>query len=130
MSRQKSPPKAVFSNALEEYIKSFFSTELSSIIEMKLSELLPKIVETVQSSISSVLEEKMKDLSHNFVNNSPPPPSSEACDHVSRSYLPLNDKRNKLGAILQKRIKRYYQKLRHDELANLFSENIMLDEPK
>jgi len=134
ISRQQSPPKTT--NSLRAEIETFLKENLEKMINQNLSNLLPTFLENIKQSIEKIVHDKMDELQRS--NNAPPPPPAVA-------PIIINDQRNEwttitnkavenakkqLSPILDKRIRRYYQHIRHTNLANLFTTNLQLQDPK
>ena len=136
VARQLSPPcRDTLSVAVEDKIKMILTTEIKSAIDWKLTEMLPEIIESIKSIINETLNKKLQEVSHfnvnqmdvfsshhqSRVNNAPPPPPIDKAIMAAKSSL---------SKIIDQRIRRYYQQIRHTELAKLFRESLELDEPK
>lgn len=134
LSRQQSPPKTT--NSLRSEIETFLKENLEKMISENLSKLLPSFLDNIKQSIEKIVNDKMDELQRS--SNAPPPPPSVA-------PIIINDQRNEwstitnkavenakkqLNPILDKRIRRYYQHIRHTNLANLFTTNLQLQDPK
>jgi len=102
---------------------------MPGLLDAKLNEFLPLIVAAVKEELKSLFERnptRQEETELPIMDNSPPPPPTtrERPVHINNEII------TRLGPLLEKRHRAYYQSLRHENLALALQNALQHETPK
>jgi len=120
---------------IQQSIKDIIATDLNDLVQLQLNGILPQMVESIQAAVLETVEKKIDEflvtLNTKLINNAPPPPPSplpimptvsQPLRHKSKAEVDLSN-------LCHRRTRPFYQQLRHNGLADLFTSSMENEDP-
>jgi len=122
---------------IQQSVKDIINSDLNDLINQQLNGILPQMIDSIRAAVLETVERKLDQflvtLDAKITNNAPPPPpptfavsdynsSSRSPNHKSKAEIDLSN-------LCYKRTRPYYQQLRHNGLADLFSSSMANEDP-